>query len=91
MNTTRESAASQLKALRGNIVSSKAKFDDIASRFSDCSSAMGGGNLGQYMITFYISFSAKYVCVLFIVLSKTMFIRILESLMILKVSINFLP
>ncbi|XP_015581824.2 peptidyl-prolyl cis-trans isomerase Pin1 [Ricinus communis] len=47
-NTTRESAVSQLKAFREDIVSGKAKFEDIASRFSDCSSAKRGGDLGPF-------------------------------------------
>lgn len=45
-NTTRESAVSQLQAIRGDIVSGKAKFDEVASRLSDCSSAKRGGDLG---------------------------------------------
>ncbi|OVA12624.1 Peptidyl-prolyl cis-trans isomerase [Macleaya cordata] len=45
LNTTRDSAVAQLKALRDEIVSGKAKFDDIASRYSDCSSAKRGGDL----------------------------------------------
>lgn len=45
-NTTRDAAVSQLKALRDDIVSGKTKFDDVASRFSDCSSAKRGGDLG---------------------------------------------
>lgn len=47
-NTTREAAVSQLKALRDDIVSGKATFEDVASRFSDCSSAKRGGDLGQF-------------------------------------------
>ncbi|CAJ1942389.1 unnamed protein product [Sphenostylis stenocarpa] len=47
-NTTRETAVSQLKALREDIVSGKATFEDIASRFSDCSSAKRGGDLGPF-------------------------------------------
>ncbi|TKY55997.1 ABC transporter B family member 11 [Spatholobus suberectus] len=38
-STTRESAASQLKAICDDIVSGKATFEDVASRFNDCSSA----------------------------------------------------
>lgn len=49
-NTTRDSAVSQLKALREDIVSGKAKFEDLASRFSDCSSAKRGGDLGQFFV-----------------------------------------
>lgn len=48
MNTTRDSAVSQLKALREDIVSGKVKFEDLASRFSDCSSAKRGGDLGPF-------------------------------------------
>ncbi|KAG5241111.1 peptidyl-prolyl cis-trans isomerase Pin [Salix suchowensis] len=46
-NTTRDSAVSQLKAIREDIVSGKAKFEDVASRVSDCSSAKRGGDLGK--------------------------------------------
>ncbi|KAK7845906.1 peptidyl-prolyl cis-trans isomerase pin1 [Quercus suber] len=45
MNTARDSVVSQLKSICDNIVSSKAKFDDLATRLSDCSSAKRGGNL----------------------------------------------
>ncbi|KAJ7944182.1 Peptidyl-prolyl cis-trans isomerase [Quillaja saponaria] len=47
-NTTRDSAVSQLKSLRDDIVSGKAKFADVASRLSDCSSAKRGGDLGPF-------------------------------------------
>ncbi|ESR38756.1 hypothetical protein WN944_020943 [Citrus x changshan-huyou] len=47
-NTTRESAVSQLQAIRDDIVSGKAKFDEVASRLSDCSSAKRGGDLGNF-------------------------------------------
>ncbi|KAL5557578.1 hypothetical protein UlMin_039814 [Ulmus minor] len=47
-STTRESAVSQLKALRDDIVSGKAKFEDVATRYSDCSSAKRGGDLGPF-------------------------------------------
>ncbi|KAG5534582.1 peptidyl-prolyl cis-trans isomerase Pin1 [Rhododendron vialii] len=47
-STTRESAVAQLKALRDDIVSGKAKFNDIAARQSDCSSAKRGGDLGSF-------------------------------------------
>ncbi|ONI29573.1 hypothetical protein PRUPE_1G202600 [Prunus persica] len=47
-NTTRDSAVSQLKALHDDIISGKAKFDDLASRYSDCSSAKRGGDLGPF-------------------------------------------
>lgn len=48
MNTTRDSAVSQLKSIRDDIVSGKAKFDDLATRLSDCSSAKRGGDLGPF-------------------------------------------
>ncbi|KAJ8771018.1 hypothetical protein K2173_023343 [Erythroxylum novogranatense] len=47
-STTRETAISQLKALRDDIVSGKVKFEDVASRYSDCSSAKRGGDLGPF-------------------------------------------
>ncbi|CAH1437194.1 unnamed protein product [Lactuca virosa] len=47
-NTTRDSAVSQLKTLRDDIVSGKSKFEDVASRYSDCSSAKRGGDLGSF-------------------------------------------
>ncbi|KAJ4827466.1 hypothetical protein Tsubulata_006808 [Turnera subulata] len=47
-STTRDAAVSQLKAIREDIVSGKAKFDDVASRLSDCSSAKRGGDLGPF-------------------------------------------
>lgn len=47
MNTTRESAVSQLKSIREDIVTGKAKFEDVATRVSDCSSAKRGGDLGE--------------------------------------------
>ncbi|XP_010246952.1 PREDICTED: peptidyl-prolyl cis-trans isomerase Pin1-like [Nelumbo nucifera] len=47
-NTTRETAVNQLKSLREDIVAGKAKFEDVASRYSDCSSAKRGGDLGPF-------------------------------------------
>lgn len=47
-NTTRDSAISELKAIREDIVCGKAKFEDVASRISDCSSAKRGGDLGPF-------------------------------------------
>ncbi|KAL4275610.1 hypothetical protein AHAS_Ahas20G0124400 [Arachis hypogaea] len=44
-NTTRDSDVSQLKAFRDDIISVKSKFEDIASRSSDCSSANRAGEL----------------------------------------------
>ena len=46
-NTTRDSAATQIAALREQIISGSAKFDDVAARYSDCSSAKRGGDLGN--------------------------------------------
>ncbi|XP_020698102.1 peptidyl-prolyl cis-trans isomerase Pin1 isoform X2 [Dendrobium catenatum] len=45
--TTREEAAAQLADFREKIVSGQAQFEDIASRYSDCSSAKRGGDLGN--------------------------------------------
>ncbi|GMH24563.1 hypothetical protein Nepgr_026406 [Nepenthes gracilis] len=47
-NTTKEAAVSQLKSLREDIVAGEAKFEDVASRLSDCSSAKRGGDLGRF-------------------------------------------
>ncbi|KAL3525294.1 hypothetical protein ACH5RR_013666 [Cinchona calisaya] len=47
-NTTRDAAGSQLKSLRHDIVSGNAKFEDVAARYSDCSSAKRGGDLGSF-------------------------------------------
>ncbi|KAK4789608.1 hypothetical protein SAY86_016912 [Trapa natans] len=47
-STTRESAVSQLKAFRDDIISGKVNFEDIATRYSDCSSAKRGGDLGPF-------------------------------------------
>ncbi|KAI0488168.1 hypothetical protein KFK09_027995 [Dendrobium nobile] len=46
--TTREGAAAQLADFREKIVSGQAQFEDIASRYSDCSSAKRGGDLGPF-------------------------------------------
>ncbi|GFP88999.1 peptidyl-prolyl cis-trans isomerase pin1 [Phtheirospermum japonicum] len=46
--TTRDSAVAQLKTLRDDILAGKSRFDDVASRFSDCSSAKRGGDLGPF-------------------------------------------
>ncbi|KAJ8443623.1 hypothetical protein Cgig2_019605 [Carnegiea gigantea] len=48
INTTKESAISQLKSLREDILAGKSRFDEVASRFSDCSSAKRGGDLGPF-------------------------------------------
>ncbi|RYR54584.1 hypothetical protein Ahy_A06g029895 [Arachis hypogaea] len=45
--TTRNSAVFQVKAFHDDILSGKAKFEDIASRFSDCNSAKCAGDLGS--------------------------------------------
>ncbi|KAF3629782.1 Peptidyl-prolyl cis-trans isomerase Pin1 [Capsicum annuum] len=45
-NTAKEAAVSQLKSLREDIVSGKAKFDDVAKSYSHCNSAKHGGDLG---------------------------------------------
>ncbi|XP_052196351.1 peptidyl-prolyl cis-trans isomerase Pin1 [Diospyros lotus] len=47
-STTRDAAVSQLNAIRDDIISGKAKFADIAARYSDCSSAKRGGDLGSF-------------------------------------------
>ncbi|KAL8168013.1 hypothetical protein V2J09_009512 [Rumex salicifolius] len=46
-NTTKEAAISQLESIREDIVSGKAKFEDVARELSDCSSAKRGGDLGE--------------------------------------------
>ncbi|KAK6136658.1 hypothetical protein DH2020_029602 [Rehmannia glutinosa] len=46
--TTRDNAVAQLKTLRDDILAGKTRFDDVASRFSDCSSAKRGGDLGPF-------------------------------------------
>lgn len=43
---TKEDAVAQLKSLREDLISGKADFKDVASRYSDCSSAKRGGDLG---------------------------------------------
>ncbi|CAN4123515.1 unnamed protein product [Withania somnifera] len=47
-NTTKEAAVSQLKSLREDIVSGKAKFEDVAASYSHCNSAKRGGDLGPF-------------------------------------------
>ncbi|KAG0498832.1 hypothetical protein HPP92_003523 [Vanilla planifolia] len=46
--TTRDAAVTQLNGLRDSIISGQARFEEIASRFSDCSSAKRGGDLGYF-------------------------------------------
>ncbi|VFQ84044.1 unnamed protein product [Cuscuta campestris] len=47
-NTTRDAAVSLLRGLRQDILSGKSLFEDIASSYSDCSSAKRGGDLGTF-------------------------------------------
>ncbi|KAL0422863.1 UNVERIFIED_CONTAM: Amidophosphoribosyltransferase 2, chloroplastic [Sesamum latifolium] len=47
-STTRDEAVAQLKTIRDDILSGKSRFEDIASQFSDCSSAKRGGDLGPF-------------------------------------------
>ncbi|XP_072977118.1 peptidyl-prolyl cis-trans isomerase Pin1-like [Typha angustifolia] len=46
--TTRDAAVERLTALREDIVAGKARFEDVAARHSDCSSAKRGGDLGRF-------------------------------------------
>ncbi|KAK8540189.1 hypothetical protein V6N13_048710 [Hibiscus sabdariffa] len=46
---TRDFTVSQLKLLRDDIVSGKAKFDEVACRYSNCSSTKHDGDLGQFV------------------------------------------
>ncbi|KAK9678771.1 hypothetical protein RND81_11G232400 [Saponaria officinalis] len=46
--TTKDSAVSQLKSIRDDILSGKSNFSDVATRVSDCSSAKRGGDLGPF-------------------------------------------
>ncbi|KAJ9703680.1 hypothetical protein PVL29_005116 [Vitis rotundifolia] len=46
--TTKESAVTQIKAIRDDIISGQSKFSDVASQISDCSSAKRGGDLGPF-------------------------------------------
>lgn len=52
--TTRDSAVAQLKTIRDDILAGKSKFDDVASRVSDCSSAKRGGDLGMRFVVFIV-------------------------------------
>lgn len=45
---TKEEALEILKGYREQITSGAAKFEDLASKFSDCSSAKRGGDLGPF-------------------------------------------
>ncbi|QHN76788.1 Peptidyl-prolyl cis-trans isomerase [Arachis hypogaea] len=62
--TTRDSAVSQLKAFCDDIVSGKAKFEDIASRFSDCSSAKRVGDLGFTLFFSSVGVLAELFCMI---------------------------
>ena len=53
-NTTHESAISQLKNICDDIVWSKTKFEEVTSRFSNCSFAKRGGDLGINLICFIL-------------------------------------
>ncbi|KAG6519442.1 hypothetical protein ZIOFF_022936 [Zingiber officinale] len=46
--TTRDAAVNQLLSLREIIVSGEARFQDVAARYSDCSSAKRGGDLVDF-------------------------------------------
>ncbi|KZV53834.1 Peptidylprolyl cis/trans isomerase [Dorcoceras hygrometricum] len=46
--TTRDDAVTQLQDLRRDIIAGDASFRDIASRYSHCSSAKRGGDLGPF-------------------------------------------
>ncbi|RYQ83388.1 hypothetical protein Ahy_B10g102054 [Arachis hypogaea] len=63
-NTTRDSDVSQLKAFRDDIISVKSKFEDIASRSSDCSSANRAGELGQSLSSYNSKFNHKNIYLL---------------------------
>ncbi|KPJ03480.1 Protein dodo [Papilio machaon] len=45
---TKEEALEQLKTYRKQIVGNEATFVDLATKFSDCSSAKRGGDLGMF-------------------------------------------
>merc|ERR1712141_995088 len=45
---TKEEALEILKGYREKIVKDEAKFEDLATEFSDCSSAKRGGDLGPF-------------------------------------------
>ena len=45
---SKEEAIAELTAIRADIVSGRAKFEDIARGRSDCSSASKGGDLGTF-------------------------------------------
>ncbi|EFJ22252.1 hypothetical protein SELMODRAFT_232038 [Selaginella moellendorffii] len=47
-NTTHEQAVAKLEHIRDEILSGRAKFSDLATQLSDCSSAKRGGDLGWF-------------------------------------------
>ncbi|XP_073156843.1 peptidyl-prolyl cis-trans isomerase Pin1-like [Henckelia pumila] len=46
--TTRDAAVAQIASIRNDILVGKSRFQDVASRLSDCSSAKRGGDLGPF-------------------------------------------
>ncbi|KAJ6814455.1 peptidyl-prolyl cis-trans isomerase Pin1 [Iris pallida] len=46
--TTRDASVARLATLRQEIASGAARFEDIAAKHSDCSSAKRGGDLGRF-------------------------------------------
>lgn len=47
-STTPDAAAAKLQAFKDDILSGKATFDELASQYSDCSSAKRKGDLGWF-------------------------------------------
>lgn len=45
---SKEEAVKELEEYRQKIVSGECSFEDLASKFSDCSSARRGGDLGSF-------------------------------------------
>jgi peptidyl-prolyl cis-trans isomerase NIMA-interacting 1 len=45
---TKAAAVAELTQIRADIVSGRAKFEDVAKARSDCSSAQRGGDLGSF-------------------------------------------
>nr|QZL12175.1 dodo [Rhagovelia obesa] len=48
ISRTKEEALEEVKAYREQITSGKASFAELASKYSDCSSAKRGGDLGPF-------------------------------------------
>lgn len=48
LNTSEDTAISQMNALRADIVAGKISFEDVAAQLSDCGSAQRNGDLGQF-------------------------------------------